>query len=163
MGTIRYTKDIKTVFNFHPRSFSQKIQINIRTNRFYDKKNDPMTHLCWVTEWVGVRERVRKGGREWVGWVWVSEWGRGWMSEWGSEWGRECVSEWVGRKWGSECVGREWGMLERTWMEIEYRLDVLRATNGAMWKFSKLCEKKTFIIFLYYATNCTELSLHLYF
>jgi hypothetical protein len=22
-------------------------------------------------------------------------------------------------------------MLERTWMEIEYRLDVLRATNGA--------------------------------
>ena len=37
------------------------------------------------------------------------------------------------RIWGLENphANREQAMLQRTWQEIEYRLDVLRATNGA--------------------------------
>jgi uncharacterized protein with LGFP repeats len=54
-------------------------------------------------------------------------------------------------------------MLERTWMEIEYRLDVLRATNGANVEVFLNYVKRTCIIFPYYATNSTELSFHLYF
>jgi hypothetical protein len=49
--------------------------------------------------------------------------------------------------------------LERTWMEIECAVLMCFVP---MWKFSELCEKKNFIMFLYYTTNCTELSIHLY-
>jgi hypothetical protein len=52
-------------------------------------------------------------------------------------------------------------MLERTWVEIEYRLDVLRATDGSQ-SFLNYVKKK-FIMFLHYATNSPEISLYLYF